>query len=325
MKAIQVLFLSEQDIASLITPPEVLDVVEEVFRMHGENNVLCPQKLRLDLRNHEIDGWINAMPTYLPAYGIAGMKWINVHYDNERYDLPHTMGLIILNEPETGSPLAFMDGSWITHVRTGAATAVAAKYLANPAAETIVIIGAGAQGRTNLEMLMLVRRPARVYVADINPEATRRFVAEFRGKTSADLIPAEDLPRVVAEGNIVVVCTNAKQPVLMEPWVKPGTFICDLGGCMDVDKQLIYKCDKYVLDDIECAMSKRGLARRDQVYGELGRIVAGAKPGWEAPEERIFFAPVGMGSEDIAVAYRVYQRAVKHGIGKILQVANEGV
>jgi alanine dehydrogenase len=320
MKANEVLFLSERDIASLITLPEVLDTIEQIFRMHGENRVLCPQKLRLDLRPYRIDGWINAMPAYIPEHAIAGIKWINVHYDNDRHDLAHTMGLIIINEPGTGRPLAVMDGSWITHARTGAATAIAAKYLANPECSEVMVIGAGAQGRTNLEALMLVRRPERIYVVDIDSEATKRFISEYREKISAELISSKNVSRAAAVADIIVVCTSSKEPVLLEPWVKPGTFVCDLGGCMDVDNQLIYNCDKYVLDDMQCAITKRGLVTEQQVYAELGQIVAGHTPGWESPTERSFFAPVGMGSEDIAVANQVYRRAVEAGAGKILEV-----
>ena len=150
----QLLYLSQADVISLgLTMSEVIDSVEAAFREKGAGNVEMPPKPGIHTRP---DAFIHSMPAYIKTTGAAGMKWIAGYPENPARGLPYISGLLVLNDPETGFPLAVMDAAWITAMRTAAATAVAAKYLCRPDVRSLAILGCGVQGRSNTDALLSV-------------------------------------------------------------------------------------------------------------------------------------------------------------------------
>src|SRR5574341_475491 len=177
MTAEKILYLSRAAVASAgVTMPEIIEALEAAFREHGEGRVEMPPKPGVHTRP---DAFIHAKPAYIPALHSVGMKWVSGYPDNYRRGLPYISGLLMLNDEETGVPLAVMDCTWITAMRTGAATAVAARYLARPDSATVGILGCGVQGRSNLEALLAVFPLKRVVAYDVLPDQAERVAAEM--------------------------------------------------------------------------------------------------------------------------------------------------
>lgn len=326
MRRGEVLFLGEREIRELLDTRETVDVIEEVFRDYASGFTLCPPKLVMDLRPVGMTGWINSMPAYLGAKGIAGVKLVNVHYGNAAQGLPTTMGVIVLHDPTTGRPLAIMDGMLITHARTGAASAVAAKYLSKSGTKTAVVIGAGAQGRSNVNAIAAVLSLEEVRAVDVDPERRDRYIREMQERHSFKLVPAASIAEAVRGADLVVMATTAKEPLLHGPEIDPGTLVIEIGGFTDLEPKILSHVDKFLVDEVHCALKRVNeigsfVITEDQVYGELGEVIVGKKPGRTSNQERILFAPVGMGAEDVGLANHIYQKALAHGKGTVLSLA----
>jgi ornithine cyclodeaminase/alanine dehydrogenase len=264
------------------------------------------------------------MPAYLPSLEAAGVKWISGYAANRAKGLPYISGLLILNDPETGIPLAVMDATWITAMRTGAATAVAARHLARPDSRTAGIVACGVQGRTNLEALARVFRLARVKAYDIDRAAADRFAAEM-GRALGLEIEVVSYPREAVHGLDLVVTSG---PIAMRPnptieagWLSPGAFGCALDFDSYWCGDALREADKLATDDI----SQLHFYRRagyfldtPEPYADLGEIAAGRKPGRQSEGERILCMNLGLALEDMATAILVYRRAKEQGVGREL-------
>jgi ornithine cyclodeaminase/alanine dehydrogenase-like protein (mu-crystallin family) len=214
----KILYLSREDVASLDLKMEsIIAALEQMFREKGEGRVEMPPKPGIHPRP---DSFIHAMPAYIPGLNSAGMKWVSGYPENLQKGLPYISGLIILNNPETGLPLAVMDCTWITAKRTGAATALAAKYLARPDSKVVGILGCGVQGRSNLEALNVLFTLQRVMAYDINPSAQDIYIKEMTATTGLEVVPARNPQEAVAGCDLVVTAG----PILKIPHatIKPG-------------------------------------------------------------------------------------------------------
>ena len=180
MKSNELLYLSRGDVESAGLPMnEIIDSLDNMFKEKGEGRVEMPPKPGIHTRK---DAFIHAMPAYIPGMESAGMKWISGYPGNQAKGLPYIYGLLILNDPDTGIPICVMDATWITAQRTGAATAVAAKYLARPDSTSVGIIACGVQGRSNLEALSHIFNLSRAYAYDIDPEIAKKFAGYMEKK-----------------------------------------------------------------------------------------------------------------------------------------------
>ena len=207
----RILYLSRADVeATGVTMSEIIAALEVAFHEHGEGHVEMPPKPGV----HSMpDAFIHAMPAYIPALHAIGVKWVSGYPENYKRGLPYITGLLILNDEETGMPLAVMDCTWITAMRTGAATAVAAKYLARPESETVGILGAGVQGRSNLEALNTLFPIKRVVAYDILPPAAKTFAREMSDRFGLEIVTTTE-PRQAVEGCDMVVTAG---PILRVP------------------------------------------------------------------------------------------------------------
>ena len=325
---VDILYLSEKDAQSSgLSIREAVDIAENVFRAHGEGKAIVPAKISLELKGvSPYTTWGNAMPAYFEPWNICGIKWIGANSDNPtKSQLPTLMGMIMLNDPETFAPIAILGAAWITAMRTAAASAVCAKYLAKKNSQTLCIIGAGFQGRHQLLALQEVLPLSEVRVHDANPRAMNQFIEQMRARSKASLKPEEEV-EVAVKGSDIVVIAITNEAVFFKPdWIEKGMLICSLGETV-MEYEALRKMDKIIVDHIEQTMHmgelkkwvEKGLISERDVYAELGEVVSRKKPARENDEERILAAPIGVASLDVATAFRVYNLAKQKGAGQVL-------
>jgi ornithine cyclodeaminase/alanine dehydrogenase len=312
-------YLSRQDVESLAIPMGlVIDAVEAALREKGEGTAEMPPKPGVHPRK---DAFIHAMPAFLEGIRSAGLKWVSGFPQNLEKGLPYISGLFILNDVQTGFPLAVMDCTWITGVRTGAASAVAAKYLARPEAATVGIVACGLQGRTNLEAMACVFRLEKAFAYDIDPRAAAMFAEEMGEKLGLEVAPVDRLRHAV-EGLDLVVTSG---PILKEPtpsipagWLAPGSFACPLDFDSYWTGEAFREVDKLATDDHGQLSYYREVgyfADTPEPYADLGEIVTRRKAGREDPAERSVSINLGLAIEDVATARIIYERALESGVG----------
>lgn len=315
-----ILYLSRKDVEELgLGMAEIIEAVEEAFREKGLGRTIMPAKHWLAPSDRR---FYSAMTSLVPAAGAAACKWQSGSTDNPALGLPYLTGLLILNDARTGLPIAVMDSTWITAMRTAAATAVTARYLAAPAVEALAMLGCGVQGRTNVEALRLVCPGLRrVQAYDIDPEALRRYVEEVGRRHGLEVRPCGS-PREALGGAHIVVTGGPIDPTaprtIGADWLEPGM----LGVALDYDcywrPAALRAAHKFFTDDIPQMEHLREYGYfRDvpPVTGEIGEVVAGKKSGREGPEEIIVALNMGISVEDVTTARRVYDLAVARGRG----------
>ena len=302
---------------------DIITAVEEAFKEKGAGKVEMPPKPGI----HPLhDAFIHAMPAYLPGMSAAGIKWVSGYPENFRQGLPYISGLIILNDPNTGLPISVMDAAWITAKRTGAATALAAKYLARPDSRILGIIGCGVQGRSNLEALDAVMKLEEVRAYDISPANLRRYVDEMTEESGLAIKPVNN-PREAVENSDIIVTAGPilkhASPTIEKSWAKAGVFACPVDFDSYWTPEAMFMMDKFYADDIhqlEYYRSTGYFQNIPDVYAELGEVVAGRKAGRESAGERIMSMNLGVAIEDIAVAVKIYKEAKRTGKGKELRL-----
>lgn len=324
MSVQKILYLSKADvIATGVTMKEIIDALEIAFREHAEGRVEMPPKPGIHPRP---DAFIHAMPAYIPALKSAGIKWVGGFPENSKRGLPYITGLIILNDDETGIPLAVMDCTWITGMRTGAATAIAAKYLARPDSSSVGILGCGVQGRTNLEALTVLFSIKRVVAYDVVPDAAERYAREMRERFNVEVTIAKQ-PREAVDGMDIVVTAG---PILKQPhatikagWLNEGAFASLVDFDSYWDGAAMREASKFCTDDIPQLEYYRSIGYFQNippVYASVGELVAGKKRGRENARERTMTANLGLAMDDMATAPLVYKRAVERGLGTWLEL-----
>jgi len=298
--------------------PEIIKALEEMFKEKGAGRVEMPPKPGIHTRP---DAFIHAMPAYIPSLESAGMKWVSGYPGNQAKDLPYITGLLVLNDPETGFPLAVMDCTWITAKRTGAATAVAAKYLARPESATVGIVACGVQGRSNLEALACLFKIEKVKAYDLYPEIAVKYAHEMMEQLRIEVEPVKTLPEAVRGLDMVVTSgpiLKYPKPLIERGWLQPGGF----ASLVDFDSYwqgpALRQADKIATDDLAQMRYYRQegyFKETPEAYADLGEIVAGKKPGRETPDERTISINLGLALDDMATAIRIYQKARAKNIG----------
>jgi len=317
-----VLYLSQDEVKSFIDMPAVLKAVEAAFVAYAQGKTQMPAKLYLDFKKYSGD--LRIMPAYLEDLDIAGTKIVNVHPQNPAKGLPTVMATIILNDPQTGALLAVMDGTYITNLRTGAAGGIAAKYLARKDSKIIGLVGAGAQAETQLLALQCLFKIEKVKVASLDFESSKRFAAKM---STAIKLPIEAVATIkeAVDADIVCTVTPSRSPIVAKKWIKPGTHInaigADAAGKEELDPEIL-KSAKIVVDtwaqashsgEINVPLAK-GIIRQENIYAELGEVVAGKKAGREKAHEITVFDSTGLAIQDISVAKVVYDLFLQHSI-----------
>jgi alanine dehydrogenase len=330
MNSDTVLFLSSRDVRALLTIDECIVAVENAFRLHGEGKTLPPAVLGFHVSNggfHIKAGVLTLSRSYFAAKLNA-----NFPHNPARFALPTIQGLVILCDADNGTPLAVVDSRDITALRTAAATAIAAEYLARPESGVVTICGCGIQGRAQLAALSRVFPLKTVFAYDKNPGQASVFAGELSSELSIPIAVSDDLNASIRRSDICVTCTTSYEALVDEDDIHPGLFIAAVGAD-NPHKQEIHAAamaqSKIVCDVIEqCANMgdlhhalNAGAMKVEDVYGELGEIVAGRKHGRESAEEVIVFDSTGMALQDVAATALIYEKAIREEVGTVLHLA----
>ena len=320
----KLLYLSRADVAAAgPTMAEIIAALEAMFREKGEGRVEMPPKIGIHTRP---DAFIHAMPAAIAGQDAAGLKWVAGYPENSKRGLPYITGLLILNDAETGLPIALMDCTWITAQRTGAATAVAAKYLARPDSASVGVLGCGVQARSNFEALKAVFPVRKLYAYDTHPDRAASYATEMSLKFGIDAIAAVEPRQAVIDSDIVVTAG----PILRQPhatiragWLAAGAF----ASLVDFDSywhpDALREADKFTTDDVPQLHHYRDIGyfqNLPPIHADLGELVTGKKPGRESQSERTMACNLGLALDDIAVAPLIYARAKEMGIGQWLRL-----
>ena len=320
MQTNQLLYLSQADVAAVgLTMAEIIAAVETAFREKGNGRVEMPPKPGIHPGGG--DNFIHAMPAYIGAMKSAGVKWVSGFPNNQKRGLPYITGLLILNDTETGLPLAVMDCAWITAMRTAAATAVAARYLARSDSAVMGILGCGVQGRSHVAALNELSPLRRIMAYDTGADNARRFAEEIEDRFNLEVIIV-DTPRQAVTGCDLVVTAG---PILKKPhqtiaagWLDEGAF----ASLVDFDSYwrpaAMKEAAKFCTDDVPQLRHYQaaGYFREiPAIHADLGELATGQKLGRESEAERTMTANLGLAMDDMAVAPLIYQKAVEKSMG----------
>lgn len=321
------IWLNEDDVQAVLTMEDAITAVENAFRELALGNAILPERVGFAGDG----GGGAAMPAYIGGeMGGLGIKVVTLFIGNVRKGLPVVQGTFLLLHPQTGERLAVMAAGYLTAVRTGAVSGVAAKYLAREDARVLTIFGAGAQARTQVEAVCLVRPIERILVVDKNREAAELFVAEMEEQLAAEMVVVEDRQTAVAAADIIVTATTAHQPVFAGEWLRPGVHVTGIGShhstARELDTVTIQRA-KIVVDSLAACLSEAGdlimpieenAITQADIHAQLGEIIIGQKPGRENDAEITLFKSVGLAIQDVAVAQEVYKMAQAASVGQEL-------
>ena len=321
------LLLDRQTIQGLLDMQKMIGILEQAFGELASGSAVMPQ--RTAVADPSVNGWYAFMPAQLKSMGALGVKSVTVYKDNpSMHGLPATLATIVLMDSRTGQTLAVMDGGYITAMRTGAVTGLATKYLARNDARIAGVMGSGVQARTQLWGMASGADIEKALVFSLDPPEARQAFAD----DAADMLgipvelaqSGEDLVRGV---DVLSLATTATTPIIDAEWVQPGLHINGIGshavGVREIDTKTMVR-SKLVCDNVDACLAEagdvqipieEGAMTADDIYGEIGELITGAKPGRESDEEVTIFKSVGLSIQDISAAHYVYQRALEEGAG----------
>jgi len=312
------LLLSDQDIAKLLTMREAIDAVEDAFAQLRHGKVVMPTRSTIMLPRY--NGSISFMPSYLVESGAQATKIISIYPDNQKKGLQTTAAWIIVNDPETGQVKAFMDGTYLTGIRTGAVSGVALKYLAPKEAKIAAVFGAGAQARNQAWAAATVRKLDEIRVYDPIGPAVDRFTADMSKRLSVPIVKAASGEEACRDADIILTATTSKTPVVKRSWLSDKVHISAIGAFYPEYRELetgIIRDAKVVIDEWEATRHeagdilipiREGAITEGHVYAELGELVTGEKQGRTPEDGLTVFKSVGIAIQDSSVANLVLNK-----------------
>ena len=325
MDSSDTLLISGREVSRLLDIGECMEAVEAAFKAHAERRAQPPKVLGLHADHgvfHIKAGAMNLGRHYFAAK-------INANFPDNyaKHRLPTIQGVVVVCDGDNGRLLALIDTIQVTIIRTGAATGVAAKYLARQDSKVATICGCGNQGRISLMAILQARRLETVYVFDTDESRKVAFAKELSASFNVNIVPVNDLGDAARKSDICVTCTPSKTPFLKASDIKPGTFIAAVGADnedkQELESTILTQC-KIVVDLLEQSATlgelhhalKQGLVAREDVHAELGEIIAGKKLGRVSDDEIIVFDSTGMALQDVAAAAIVYEKALVSGASR---------
>jgi alanine dehydrogenase len=320
--------LSGADVRQAATMAEAIQAVKEAYVQLSAGQAVVP--LRTPVPVQKRDGVTLFMPAYLAASDALGAKIVSVFSGNPARGLPLIHAVVLVLDAETGCPVAVMDGTYLTALRTGAASGVATDLLARPDARVAAIFGAGAQARTQLEAVCTVRPIDKAWVYDAVPERAAAYVEEMkrRGQPIPSAIAVAGSPsQAVREADVVCTATTSTTPVFDDADLKPGVHINGIGAytpeMQEVPAETVARA-RVVVDSRSASLAEagdliiplqKGLIREADIHGEIGEVAAGQIPGRQSDDEVTFFKSVGVAVQDVAVATLILRRAAELSLG----------
>ncbi len=314
-----ILYLSRADVERVgLGPREILDAVRAAFVEKGHGRVEMPPKPGIHPGG---DAFIHAMPALIPALDAAGLKWVSGYPDNAARGLPYIGGVLVLNDPATGLVRMIADCTWITAVRTAAATALAVSCLARVGASRVALLGLGVQGRSHLDALPFVMPElAEVRAYDVDASQAERFATYASGAAFGVIVTRT--PREAVEGADVIVTAGpilkSPEPTIPLEWIAPGALICPVDFDAYVAADVLLEADRFYSDDLRQLDYYRWqgyFANLPDDRRELADVVVGRDAGRTSDDARIVVMNLGIALEDMAVAARVFAHARAEGIG----------
>ncbi len=326
MNDIKILFLSKDDVDSLnISLDDALNAIERGLIAHGQRKVIMPSKshLVLDFPNK----LFNILKGYVEPVNAAGVKVIGDFHDNYQYDLPSELALLTLYDPKTGTPMAIVDATVNTWMRTGAVTALGAKYLASQNSKVLGHIGARGTSWYNVRMLDRIFDFEEIRVTSRRPESRKRFAETLSEELNKEICVMDNCKDTVKDADIIIDASRLLEHKVLvaNSDVQPGAHVQAYGAVRSVERSLPFTVDKFVVDDWnQCKISpygqfadlvQKGELRDEHVYCDIGEIVAGIKPGRESENERSLFWHKGFAVSDIMLGMLAVEKARERGVG----------
>lgn len=320
------LILGRSEMIGLLTPAEYNQCVEQAYRMHGEGRYYMDPKGHIVI--DRFPGEWEVMPSYIEEPHSAACKWVSIRENNRaNFNLPTVFSILIYTEPETGFPLAIVDGSYHTMMRTGSAGAVSAKWMARKNSKTLAIVGAGHMAEGALATINEVFDWKDVRIWSRSQETLDHFAEAQQPKYDKfKLKMSTDVEEVVSGADVVVTLTPARSPLVRAEWVSPGTHIAAVGadkaGDQELDGKLLTNARIFVDDIRQCRTDgeinvplSQGLITEDDIAGEIGEVITGKKKGRTSDDEITIFDSTGIALQDSATVPLEYERAMAAGVG----------
>ncbi len=303
-----------------ISMTDTIEILEKAFKEFSCGNAIVPLRSRIEGGK----GTTLLMPAFLKESNSLGIKLVSVYENNRKYNLPTVNGLVIVLDPETGIPLAMIEGASLTALRTGALGGLAAKWLSNKNAKTATLFGAGTQGLSQLEALFAVRSIEQVNIMDRSDRSAQRIAAIVKNFKSSPEVKT-DIPvnEAVASSDIIITATNSSKPVFDGHYIQPGTHITGVGSFTPDMEELDAKTmeiSKIIVDSKDACLAEAGeiIANKAEIYAEIGEIIVGRKKGRENKDEVTFFKTVGIAIQDAATGTAILTQAEKKNIGQVI-------
>ncbi len=316
------LILTKDEVKELIDVSDTIDAVESAFNEYGRKNVQLPSKKYLYFEKHSGD--YRSMPGYLEEEDIAGCKLVNVHPDNS--NLPTVMAAVILVDPKTGFPFCIMDGTDLTAYRTGAAGAVATKYLSREDSKVLGLVGAGTQAKTQFLSIREIRDIEEVRIYDISTEAAKDLKMLIN-EEGVDAYIEEEVEDLVKASDVITTVTPVREPIIMDEWVSDGTHInavgADAKGKQELESKIL-KRGKIIVDQLEPTKHggeinvpfSKGEIDETDIQADIGEVITGDLKGRENYADITIFDSTGLAIQDISTAWNIYKKANNSGIGQ---------
>lgn len=317
--------LNRREVEQILSIPEVIRLVEKAFVERGRNQVQMPPKSYLYFP--KFNGDIRVMPAYLEELNETGVKIVNAHLDNQsKHGLPTVLASIMLFDPETGAPISLMDGTHITTMRTAAASAVAAKYLARKDSKILAVVGAGYQSLCQVEALREILKLESVRIFDIDREKAEKLAVLLHDRFAITAKSFTSAGEAVRGSDVLVTVTPSRKPIVESEWITEGMHISAVGadapGKEELEPELLKRAT-IVIDDWEQGSHggeinvplSNGVIGKSDIYAEISEIVVGEKPGRTSDKEITIFDTTGLAILDVITAWYVYEVAEEKGIG----------
>jgi len=330
MSTTRIRILSGQDIRRALPMREAVAAMKEAFAELSAGRVTMPARAQIDVPAHA--GTALFMPSHADRFGKIGVKVVNLFDGNAEKGLPRIQGVVCLFDGETGSPLALLNGTCLTALRTGAASGLATDLLARPEAATVAIFGAGVQARTQLEAVCAVRAIRRASVFDTAPDAASTFAAEMSDALGIEVTAAESPREALRGADIVCAATVSSAPVFANTDLAPGTHINAVGSykpnVQEIPEETVLRA-LLVVDHRKSALSEtgdliipiqKGLMKESDIHAELGEIAAGKATGRTSESQITLFKSVGVAVQDLAAAARALENAKHQGLGQFVEL-----
>lgn len=308
------LLFTKEQIADVLEMDDVIASVEEAYRLFSEQKVILPPVLSFEVEKYH--GEVDIKSGHDTVDDIVGVKIASGYANNQRdYGIPNGLATILLMNVKNGTPVAIMEGGLITDMRTGAAGAVSAKYLANPSAKKVAIVGTGVIARWELEALFRVFELEEAFIWGRSSEKVAGYIEEMQNRVEITYTACSDLKECVSQADIIITATSSKEALIQSDWVRPGTHIAcigaDMPGKQELDEELFRKAKAFTDSNAQCtergevqhALQKGILVESDLT--EIGQVLLGNKPGRESESDITVFDSTGLSVQDITTAKKV--------------------